>query len=81
MDPAVRKAARAIMLVFKSQGARAGGFVHYSDFGKALRWEAGYIKHDSQREALAALVERGYVLELNSGLELTDRGAASLKNL
>lgn len=28
-----------------------------------------------------ALVERGYVRELNSGLELTDRGAASLERL
>lgn len=81
MDPSVKKAARAIMLVFKSLGTRPGGFVHYSEFGKALRWEAGHVKHDNQREALAALVERGYVLELNSGLELTDRGAKSLANL
>jgi hypothetical protein len=81
MDPTVKKAARSIMLVFKSQGTRAGGFLHYNDFGKALRWEAGHVKHDTQREALAALVERGYVVELNSGLELTDRGAKSLENL
>lgn len=81
MDPSVKKAARAIMLVFKSAGTRAGGFVNYSEFGKALRWEAGYIKHDNQREALAALVERGYVVELNSGLELTAKGAASLEKI
>ena len=45
------------------------------------RWEAGYIKHDVQREALTALVDGGYVVELNSGLELTDRGARSLEKL
>jgi hypothetical protein len=81
MDPTVKKAARSIMMVFKQAGTRAGGFVNYGDFGKALRWEAGYIKHDVQREALAALVERGYVVELNAGLELTDRGARSLEKL
>lgn len=81
MDPSVRKAARAIMLVFKNAQTRAGGFVNYAEFGSALRWEAGYIKHDNQREALAELVERGYVNELNSGLELTEKGARSLEKL
>jgi hypothetical protein len=81
MDPSVRKAAKAIMLVFKSNDVVARGFINYSDFGKALRWEAGYIKHENQREALMELVERGFVLELNSGLELTDKGAKSLEKL
>jgi hypothetical protein len=69
------------MLVFKREGTRAGGFLDYGAFGKALRWEAGYIKHATQRDALAALVERGYVSELNAGLELTEKGARSLEKL
>ena len=81
MDPSVRKAARAIMLVFKANDVAARGFINFGEFGKALRWEAGYIKHENQREALTELVERGYVLELNSGLELTDKGAKSLERL
>ena len=81
MDPSVRKAARSIMLVFKREGTRAGGFVDYGTFGKALRWEAGHIKHATQRDALAALVEKGYVSEHNAGLELTEKGARSLEKL
>ena len=74
MDPSVKKAARSIMQVFKDRQVRAAGFVNFNDFGKALRWEAGYAKHENQREALRALVEGGYVRELNSGLELTEKG-------
>ena len=79
MDPAVKKAAQSIVMVFHAKGVGAGGFLNFADFGKALRWEAGFVKHENQREALRFLVENGYVVELNSGLELTDKGARTLE--
>jgi thioredoxin-related protein len=81
MDETVKKSARAILSVFKTKNLGAGGFVHFDEFGKTLRWEAGYVKHDNQREALRYLVENGYLLEMNAGLELTRKGADSLKKL
>ena len=81
MDPAVKKAARAILVVFHERDVGAGGFVNYADFGKPLRWEAGFVKHELQREALRFLVDSGYVVELNSGLELTAKGARTLEKL
>jgi hypothetical protein len=80
MDESVKKAARAILLVFKNKPG-SGGFIHFEEFGKALRWEAGYVKHENQREALRFLVENRYVSEMNTGLELTEKGAESLKKL
>lgn len=79
MDPAIKKAARAILMVFHDRKVGAGGFLNYADFGKTLRWEAGFVKHENQREALRFLVDNGYVVELNSGLELTSKGAATLE--
>jgi len=81
LDPAIKKAARAILVVFHQRDVGAGGFLDFSEFGKALRWEAGYVKHENQREALRFLVENGYVVELNAGLELTSKGAKTLEKL
>jgi hypothetical protein len=81
MDPSTQKAARAILLVFREKELRAGDFVNFADFGKVLRWEAGYVKHENQREALRYLVEHAYVIELNSGLELTHKGQKVLNSL
>lgn len=81
MDETDKKAARAILRVFKDRGLGEGAFVHFDDFGKALRWEAGYIKHENQRNALRYLVENAYVNELNAGLELTGKGAKALQKL
>jgi len=81
MDPTQRKMAKAILDVFKQKDLRAGGFVNFSDFGKALHWEAGHIKHESQRDALAFLVEHGYVTEQNSGIALTEKGQDALTKL
>jgi hypothetical protein len=81
MEETEKKAARAILRVFREKELGEGGFVHFDDFGKALRWEAGYIKHENQRNALRFLVENNYVNELNAGLELTAKGAKAVKKL
>jgi hypothetical protein len=81
MDETDKKAARAILGVFKRKNLGAGGFVHFDEFGKVLRWEAGYVKHENQRNALRFLVENGYLIEMNAGLELTRKGADSLKKI
>ncbi len=81
MDPSEKKAAMAIMRVFKEKAPHVTGFVNFNDFGKALRWEAGYVKHDNQRAALEYLVSGGFVVEMNSGLELTEKGHAVIEKL
>jgi hypothetical protein len=81
MQETDKKAARSILRVFLDRSLGAGGFVHFDEFGKVLRWEAGYVKHENQRNALRFLVENGYVNELNAGLELTEKGAKALKKL
>jgi|GEM_PF-5051762 len=81
MDPAVRKASLAILRVFRDNGVTAGGFVHFDDFGKALRWESGQLKHEMQRQALWYLRDHGFVNEGDAGLELTEKGYAALKNV
>jgi len=81
MDSSVKKAATAIMRVFRDKQVEAGGVVGYAEFGSALKWEAGAIKHDNQREALRYLVERGFVIETSAGLELTRKGEATLGGL
>ena len=81
MEEMDKKAARAILTVFKTRNLAAGGFVHFDEFGKVLRWEAGYVKHENQKNALRFLVENNYVSELNAGLELTTKGEDALKKL
>ena len=81
MDETEKKAARAILRVFRDKGARTGEILHFDDFGKVLRWEAGYVKHENQRNALRYLVENGFVDETHAGLELTEKGANALKKL
>jgi len=81
MDATEKKAAFAILRVFKERGVGEGGFVHFDDFGKVLRMEAGFVKHENQRVALQYLKDYGYVDELNTGLELTEKGAAALEKL
>ena len=81
MDPTIRKAAIAILRVFKQKNVGSGGFLHYTEFGKVLRWEGGQLKHEMQREALWYLRDNGFVNEGDAGLELTDKGQAALKNV
>ncbi len=81
MQETDKKAARAILAAFKARDLGSGGFVHFEEFGKVLRWEAGFVKHENQRNALRFLVENGYVVEMNAGLELTTKGAEVLKKI
>jgi hypothetical protein len=81
VDATEKKAAFAILRVFKERGVGEGGFMHFDDFGKVLRMEAGHVKHENQRVALQYLKDFGYVDELNTGLELTAKGAAALEKL
>ena len=81
MDSSVKKAATAIMRVFRDKQIEAGGLVGYAEFGSALKWESGAVKHDNQREALRYLVERGFVIDTTAGLELTRKGEATLGGL
>lgn len=78
MDETAKKAARKILRVFKDKGLGAGEFLDFAAFGSALAVEAGHLKHDSQLEALQFLVEKGYVQQMNSGVELTAKGASVL---
>ncbi len=81
MDPAVRKAAIAILRVFREKDASEGTFLHFSEFGSALRVAAGHVKHENQREALFHLRDEGYVDVGDAGLTLTARGAEALGRL
>jgi hypothetical protein len=83
MDESAKKAARKILNVFRLKGLGAGDFVHYDEFteARAIVWDQGYIKHDSQKEAVIYLRERGYVNQSDAGLELTGKGATALKKL
>jgi hypothetical protein len=81
MDESVKKAARAILVVFRDKGLGAGDLVHFADFGKALKWDAGFVKHENQQLALQYLVKYGYVNETQAGLELTRKGADAMKSV
>jgi hypothetical protein len=81
MDSSVKKAATAIMRVFRDRRIAAGGVVGFAEFGSSLKWEAGSVKHDNQREALRYLLERGFVNQTSAGLELTRKGEATLGGL
>ncbi len=81
LDPSVRKAAMAILRVFRDHDASEGTFLHFSEFGSALRVAAGHVKHENQREALFYLRDNGYVDVGEAGLTLTARGAESLARL
>ena len=81
MDPTIKKAAAAILRVFKQKNLRATGFINFNDFGSALRYEGGYAKHDNQRAALEYLLDGGFVVQMNSGLELTEKGVNVIDKL
>jgi hypothetical protein len=70
--------ARAILDVFRSRGLRAGSFVGFTEFGEAIQWRNGFIRDEPTRQAFKMLVQDGYVVEMNAGLELTERGEEQL---
>lgn len=65
---------RSILTVFRSRGTSAGDFIHFTDFGEAIVWKDGLIRDESVRLALQSLLDQEYVVELNTGLELTEGG-------
>lgn len=81
MNDQEKKAAKAILRVFKQRKLDAGDVIQFGDFGGVLHWEAGFMKHEFQRNAMQELIERGFVIETNAGLELTAKGAASLEKV
>jgi hypothetical protein len=66
--------AERILGVFRERGIRAGGFVHFTDFGEAIQWESGFIRDEAVRHAVRLLVDEQYVVEMPAGLELAQRG-------
>ena len=66
--------ARCILDVFRSRGIRAGGMIHYIEFGDAIIWEGGFVRDAPVREALAWLFAGTYLVEHNAALELTEQG-------
>jgi hypothetical protein len=71
--------ASKILDAFRSRGMRAGAFVHFTDFGDAIVWEAGFVRDESVlRQALRELIAGGYVVEMNAGLELSEAGEKHL---
>lgn len=70
--------ALAILQVFKDRGCKEDDFVHYTDFGDAIIWDAGYIKLEETRSGLQELIEGQYVIEYNAGLGITASGLNAL---
>ena len=70
--------ANAILEVFREKGLKADGFVHFTDFGSAIVWEAGFVRDEPVREAMERLISGGYLVEFNAGLRLTQKGEAAL---
>ena len=66
--------AARILAVFRAEGVHAGDFIHFMDFGDAIAWESGFIRDETVGDAVRFLIDNGYVVELNAGLELTAKG-------
>lgn len=63
-----------ILDVYRARGLRAGTRIHPADFGDAIVWERGFVRHEPVRQALAELFEGGYLIEYEAAFELTDKG-------
>ena len=69
--------AQNILQVLKTKGRGNDNFVHFTEFGDAIVWEAGFVKDEVVRQAIRYLTENGYVIEFSVGLGLTERGKAA----
>lgn len=67
-----------ILEVFRRRGIRPRGFVDVGDFGEAISWKDGFIRDEPVRQAFETLIEEGYVVEMNAGLQLTELGEKHL---
>jgi hypothetical protein len=74
----LRPEALAILQVFKDKGCKEDDFVHYTDFGDAIIWEAGFIKLEETRCGLRELIDGQYVIEHSAGLAITASGLNAL---
>jgi hypothetical protein len=63
-----------ILGVFRDRGCRSGAQIHPADFGDAIVWEAGFVRDEPVRHALAELFENGYLVEYLAAFELTKTG-------
>jgi hypothetical protein len=70
----LRPEAIAILQVFIDRGCKKDEFIHFTDFGDAIVWEAGYIKDEAVRLGFRELVESQCVIEYSAGLVLTQLG-------
>ena len=70
----LRPEAIAILQVFNDKGCKEDDFVHYTDFGDAIIWDAGFIKLEETRSGLQELIEGQYVIEHSAGLGITASG-------
>jgi hypothetical protein len=66
--------AEKILGVFRDRGLRSGAQIHPADFGDAIVWEAGFVRDEPVRHALAELFENGYLVEYSAVFELTKIG-------
>jgi hypothetical protein len=63
-----------VLGVFRDRGLRSGAQIHPADFGDAIVWEAGFVRDEPVRRALAELFENGYLVEYSAAFELTKTG-------
>ena len=63
-----------ILEVFQNRGLRSGAMIHPADFGDAIVWEAGFVRDEPVRHALAEPFENGYLVEHDAAFELTQAG-------
>ena len=76
----LRPEAIAILRVFLDKGCKRDDIIHFTDFGAAILWEAGFIKEEGTRNGLQELVEGQYVVEYRAGLGITAKGLKEVKN-
>lgn len=63
-----------ILWVYRNRGLRSGALIHPAEFGDAIVWEAGFVRDEPVRQALADLFETGYLVEYAAAFELTELG-------
>jgi len=76
----IRPEAIAILQVFIDKGCERDDIIHFTEFGEAIVWEAGFIKEEGTRNGLQELVEGKYVVEYNAGLGITAKGLKEVKS-
>ena len=76
----LRPEAIAILQVFIDKECKRDDIIHFTEFGEAIVWEAGFIKDEGTRNGLQELVEGQYVVEYSAGLGITAKGLTEIKN-